>query len=191
MSQTELKDTIRYILDNIDNSRKVLSSAVSIKDKLIDLAFEQVISEQEFYKISSILAPQSRSPMWEKYFIKKHDCDKVNKNQERGDLKKNGRYYEYKCSGYNQDNAVHIVQIRPWQNCDYIVQSISDNGAITYVLTHSEMMLEMKLLKASRAHGTKVLRNNENIEFRMTLKIDSDDWQRWINNYLKKDDIFQ
>ena len=94
--------------------------------------------------------------------------------------------YEYKSSGYNQDNSVHMLQIRPWQNCDYIVQSISDNGAITYVLTHSEM----KLLKASRAHGTKVLRNNENIEFRMTLKIDSDDWQRWINNYLKKDDYF-
>lgn len=191
MNRTELKNTIHYILDNLDNSRKVLSSAASIKDKLIDLTFEQTISEKEFYKISSILTPQSRSPMWEKYFIVKHDCEKVNKNKERGDFQKNGRYYEYKCSGYNQDNAVHIVQIRPWQNCDYIVQSISDNGAITFVLTHAEVMLEMRLLKATRAHGTKVLRNNENIEFRMTLKIDSDDWQRWINNYLRKDDFFQ
>ncbi|MYB66413.1 DUF2344 domain-containing protein [Candidatus Poribacteria bacterium] len=48
----------------------------------------------------------------------------------------------------------------------------------------------MKNLKASRAHGTQALVNNENIEYRMTLNIDSADWKRWINNYLKSDDIF-
>ena len=88
MNHLELKDTIRYILDNIENSRKVLSSAVSIKDKLIDLTFDQIISEREFYKISSVLSPQSRSPMWEKYFIAKHDCEKVKKSEERGDFKR-------------------------------------------------------------------------------------------------------
>ena len=88
MNQLELKDTIRYILEHIDDSRKVLSSAVSIKDKLIDLTFEQVISEQEFYKISSVLSPQSRSPMWKNFFIEKHDCERVNKNEERGILKR-------------------------------------------------------------------------------------------------------
>ena len=192
MNQTELRDTIRYILDNIDESRRVLNNVVSIKKELIDLTIEeQVISEQEFYKISSVLSTQSRSPLWENYFIKKHDCERVRKEEDRGDFKKNGRYYEYKSSGYNEDNSVHMLQIRPWQNCDYIIQSISDDGAITYVLIHSEMMLEMKLLKASRAHGTKVLRKNENIEFRMTLKRDSEDWNRWITNYLKKGDIFQ
>ena len=165
MNSIELKKTIRYILDNIDQSRIVLNSVVSIRKKLIDLTFEQVISEQEFYKISSILTPQSRSPMWERYFIEKHNCKKVNKKDERGDFKKNGRYYEYKSSGYNQDNSVHIVQIRPWQECDYIIQSISDDGATTFVLTHAEMMLEMEKLKAARAHGTQTLVNNENIEY--------------------------
>ncbi|MDE0638409.1 MAG: hypothetical protein OXI43_21415 [Candidatus Poribacteria bacterium] len=129
--------------------------------------------------------------MWEKYFIEKHDCERVNKNEKRGDLQKNGRYYEYKSSGYNQDNSVHIVQIRPWQDCDYIVQSISDDGAITFVLMHAEMMLEMQKLKAARAHGTQALVNNENIEYRMTLKRDSEHWNRWINNYRKEDEIFQ
>ena len=81
MNHLEVKDTIRYILDNIENSRKVLSSTVSIKDKLIDLTFDQIISEREFYKISSVLSPQSRSPMWEKYFIAKHDCEKVKKSE--------------------------------------------------------------------------------------------------------------
>ena len=127
MNQIELNKTISYILDNIDESRKVKNCAFSIRKKLIDLTLEQVISEQEFYRISSVLSPQSRSPMWEKYFIKKHDCEKVSKNEDRGDFKKNDIYYEFKCSGYNQDNAVHIVQIRPWQDCDYIIQSISND----------------------------------------------------------------
>ena len=192
MNQIELKDTIRYILDNIDESRKVLNSVVSIRKKLIDLTIEeQVISEQDFYKISSVLSTQSRSPLWENYFIKKHDCDRVRKEEDRGDFKKNGRYYEYKSSGYNQDNSVHMLQIRPWQDCDYIIQSISDDGATTFVLTHTEMMFEMKKLKAAPAHGTKeVVADNEKIEYMMRLKRDSADWHRWINNYYKEDDIF-
>ena len=81
--------------------------------------------------------------------MEKHDCERVHKNEDRGDFKKNGRYYEYKCSGYNQNNSVNIVQIRPWQDCDYIIQRISDDGAITFVLTHAEMMLEVQKIKAS------------------------------------------
>lgn len=191
MKQIGLNNTTRYILDNIDHSRKVKMSVESIKDELIDLTLREEISEQDFYKISSVLLSQSRSPLWQNYFIEKYDCEKVSKNEDRGDFKKNDIYYEFKCSGYNQDNSVNIVQIRPWQNCDYIIQSISDDGAITFVLTHADMMLEMKELKAARAHGTRALVNNENIEYRMTLKRDSAHWDRWINNYYKEDDIFQ
>ena len=41
MNQIELKKTIRYILDNIDHSRKVKDSAESIKDELIDLTLRE------------------------------------------------------------------------------------------------------------------------------------------------------
>ena len=191
MNRIEVKKTIRVILDNIDKSRRLKESVESVKAELIDLTFEQEISEQDFYKISSVLTPQSRSPLWQNYFIKKHDCERISKEENRGDFKKNDRYYEYKCSGYNQNNSVNIVQIRPWQDCDYIIQSISDDGATTFVLTHAEMMLEMRRLKASRAHGTQVLVNNENIEYRMSLKRDSADWDRWITDYRKEDDIFR
>ena len=193
MNQIELKRTIRYILDNIDGSRRVLDSVASIRKQLIDLTLEeQVISEHDFYKISSVLSTQSRSPLWENYFIKKHDCQRVSKNEDRGDLKRNGRYYEYKSSGYNQEDSVHILQIRPWQDCDYIIQSISDDGATTFVLTHAEMMVEMDRLKASPAHGTrKALEDNRTIEYMMTVKRGSADWDRWISNYRKEDDIFQ
>ena len=191
MNHIELKKTIRYILNHIDESRRVLNSVVSIRKKLIDLTIEdQVISEQDFYKISSVLSTQSRSPLWENYFIKKHDCERIRKEEDRGDFKKNGIYYEYKCSGYNQNNSVNIIQIRPWQNCNYIIQSISDDGAITFVLSHAEMMVEMEKLKATRAHGTQALVNNKNIEYRMTLKVDSADWDRWINSYRREGNIF-
>lgn len=192
MNQTELKKTIRYILDNIDEIRKLRDSVVSIRNELIDLTLEQVISERDFYRISSVLSTQSRSPLWENYFIKKHDCERVSKNEDRGDLKKNGRYYEYKSSGYNQANAVSIMQIRPWQDCDYIIQSIFDDGATTFVLTRTEMKFEMEKLKAGSAHGSKkALVDNVNKELMMSLKRDSADWDRWISNYRKEDDIFQ
>ena len=189
--QELLNETLSFILDNIDESRKVKMSVESIKDELIDLTLRQEISEQDFYKISSVLLSQSRSPMWEKYFIKKHGCERVNKNEDRGDFKRNGMYYEYKSSGYNQNNSVNMIQIRLWQDCDYIIQSISDDGAITFVLTRTEMELEIKKLKAASAHGTKkALEFNKNKELRMSLKRNSAHWDRWINNYHKEGDIF-
>ena len=179
MNQKELGETLTFILDNIDENRKVKMSVESIKDKLIDLTLGKVITEQEFYRISSVLLSQSRSPLWENYFMKKHGCERVDKNEDRGDLKKNGRYYEYKSSGYNQNNSVNMIQIRLWQECDYIIQRISDDGAITFVLTHTEMMSEVEKIKASSAHGTpKALKDNKNKELRMTLKIGSEHWNR-------------
>ena len=89
MNQKELNKTISFILENIDNSRIVLNSVASIRDQLIDLTLEkQEISEQDFYKISSVLSTQSRSPLWENYFIKKHDCERVNKSEDRGILRR-------------------------------------------------------------------------------------------------------
>ena len=110
----------------------------------------------------------------------------MNRNEDRGDLEKDSRYYEYKASGFNRDNALHIVQIRLWQNCDYIVQSISSYDVITFVLTHDQMTQESIRCKASSAHGTKsVTALNERNELRMTLLIDSDHWNRWVTEYKK------
>ena len=95
MNRIEVRKTIRVILDSIDKSRRLKETVESVKDELIDLTLEeQEISEQDFYKISSVLSTQSRSPLWENYFIKKHDCERVSKNENRGDFKKNGRHYE-------------------------------------------------------------------------------------------------
>lgn len=184
MSSQEVLRRAQFVLESLDVKDEIAHAAYEIKDSLIDIVTRGLLEEIDFYNITSVLSPQSRSPLWEKYFIRKHGCRSVNRNEDRGDLEKGGRYYEYKASGFNRDNALHIVQIRLWQNCDYIVQSISRDRVITFILTHDQMTQETVRCKANSAHGTKsVTALNERNELRMTLFIDSDHWDRWIAEY--------
>ncbi|MDD9810977.1 MAG: hypothetical protein OXU71_04565 [Gammaproteobacteria bacterium] len=180
------RKTIRYILKHINRAREIVAKVYGIRKSLVALALRGDISEREFYKISSVLTPQSRSPLWERYFREKHGCAPVKKDENQGDFEKHGKYYEYKVSGYNADGAVHIVQIRLWQNCDYVVQSISDDEVVTFVLSHAEMRQETKLLHATTAHGTKEVTDaSRHVELRMTLKTGTEDWERWVKRYRK------
>jgi len=184
MSKKEVLVRAHYILSNINIAKDLRNAAYEIRQYLIDLTLSESITESEFYQITSLLPPQSRSPLWEKYFIAKHECDKVSKSAQRGDIQKNGRFCEFKASGFNQDDGLHIVQIRLWHDCDYIIQSISSAGSITFVLSHADMEREAILLSAQSAHGTKsVTEENKYNELRMTVKKDSDDWQRWVDTY--------
>ena len=187
MNQKELMEIVEYVLENIESVRHVVDQAYQIREYLIDLTLENKITERDFYRISSILSPQSRSPMWQNYFIRKYDCTKISARDDRGDFEKNDKCYEYKASGYNRDNAIHIVQIRLWQPCDYIIQYISDEGAETFLLTHENMQEETDKLKASSAHGTQTVSQvNIHNELRMTIKLHSSDWDRWMNEYYRE-----
>ena len=135
-----------------------------------------------------MLSSQSRSPIWEKYFREKYGGRKVHKDENRGDIEINGKFYEFKSSGFNQDGAVNIIQIRLWQNCDYIIQYVADNKTVTFILTHDEMEQETRLMGARSAHGTKeVIDINQFVELKITLVPFSKDWERWLNNYQKAD----
>lgn len=178
------KIIIKRILTRINEAREVADLAAQIQPRLIRLTLENELSERDFYRISSVLSPQSRSPLWEKYFIQKHQCNRVKVSDDAGDFEKNGVFYEYKASGYNRDNAMHIVQIRLWQKCNYVVQSISDDAVYTFILKHKEMKRETKLCKAAVAHGTKTSNaDNKNIELRITVAKKSPDWARWLKQY--------
>ena len=184
----EIQGLVRFILDKVERTRSVVDMVVRVRRYLVGMALEGALQEVDFYKITSLLTPQSRSPMWEKYFIGKHGCRKVSKEENRGDLERDGRYYEYKVSGFNQRNELNIVQIRLWQECDYIIQSISDRGAITFCLTHSQMTRETIRCSANSAHGTKsVVAVNERNELRMTIPIGSAHWRRWVFEYAKSE----
>ena len=184
MADANILGAIRHILAHVERSREVRRAAYQVKPRLIGLALENAITEEDFYRVSSLLTPQARSPLWEKYFIRRHNCRKVAAKSDSGDFEKDGVHYEYKASGYNQDDAVHLVQIRLWQGCDYVVQSVSDAGAASLVLTHAEMEREVEWCGGTSAHGTRTaVANNQNVELRMTLRKDGEHWTRWLKKY--------
>ena len=84
------------------------------------------------------------------------------------------------------------IELRKNRQVCLIYFSTNVSKKLSTVLTHAEMMLETERIKASSAHGTqKALAKNKNKELRMSLKRDSEHWDRWIKNYHKEDDIFQ
>lgn len=187
MCHDELVQAIQFILENLDDTRKVVRHAYAIRRDLVNLAIMGEISENDFYRISSVLTPQSRSAIWQNYFIKTHDGQKIKAARNQGDFEKNGVFYEYKASGFNEDNVVHIVQIRLWQNCDYVVQSISDDGAITFILEHEEMRWETEMVPATVAHGTQqVTEGSKHVELRMAFRREFDTWNRWVDQYTNR-----
>ena len=187
MHPVDLDDAIQFILANLEDMREVVRRAYRIRKRLVDLAIAGEISERDFYRITSVLAPQSRSPLWKDYFIKANEGRKVKPADNRGNFEKNGTYYGYKVSGFNEGNVVNIVQIRLWQNCDYVIQSISDNGAVTFILDREEMKRETVIVPATAAHGTRMVTSqSQHVELRMTFGRNSDVWNRWRNQYANR-----
>ena len=177
----------QFILDNFSRVREVADAAYEIRSCLIDLIVAGDISETDFYKIVSVLSPQSRSAIYQNYYIARNGREKIPANSDKGDFRDgDGQYAEYKASAQNQGDVLHIVQIRPWQKIDYyIVQKITGQRVFTFRLTKREMGKELKLCKAASAHGTKsAVAGNKNREFRMTIEPDSDNWKRWCKCYL-------
>lgn len=187
MPHAEFEKDIEFILANLDDTRRVIKHAYRIRKQLVSLTISGMLDERNFYRITSVLTPQSRSTLWQNYFRKKHRALKVKADQNRGDFEKNGTFYEYKASGFNEGNVLHIVQIRLWQNCDYVIESISDNGAVTFILDHQEMVFETEAVPATVAHGTKLVTDrSEHVELRMTLRRDSEAWDRWTERYTNR-----
>lgn len=166
----------------------VLTHIEFIKDnkkEILEAAVKRELKESEFYKATSILSPQMRSPLWEKYFIQKNNAEKVPSKEGRCDLLLNKKQYEYKVSGFNADNAMHLVQLREHHDCDYICEYVTKKGKkYTFELSKKQMKKEADTLGSS-AHGTKKhIQHNKTKEKRMTIKYGSENWKRWIKNYI-------
>lgn len=175
---------ISYVLEHFDIVEKVRHFVFEIRKDLLSLALKNKITEKNFYKITSLLNPQSRSTLWQDYFVQKNQYEQVKAKEDKGDFKVGNKYYEYKVSGFNVGNVLHLVQIRPWQECSYIIQSIQKDKVFTFELTNKQMKKEIKLCHGSSAHGTKTANiDNKNKELRMTIKIGDSNWERWLKLY--------
>ena len=128
---------------------------------------------------------QSRSICFEKEFHK--TFPHLNKNKakdEIGDFNTGNKNIEYKVSVLdNITNRTHIVQIRLAQPVDYVIEiidirNLDDINSIILYLTKQQMEDECFKL-ASAAHGKKIKAK----ELRITLKDNTEDFNRWINDY--------
>lgn len=184
MQKKDIKPMIKHYIKQIDEMRTIQKMVYEYKEELLKDAIDKKISENDFYAITSSLSPQSRSPLWEKYFKEKIKATKNKSSNGIGDFKKNGKDYEYKISGFNVKGDLNIVQIRLWQNCDYVITFIHPTkGVIDFLLTHEQMEEEVKQI-GTAAHGTKDSnKQNKNIEYRFTIKHNSPRLQEWISKY--------
>ena len=181
--------TIKKTLETIDfiKIKEAVEFVAENKKKILSDFNNGKLSNGEFYTATALLTPQSRSSLYEKAIISSLNGTKNKAKDNIGDTKINGKNYEIKVSGVNVDKSLHLVQVRLWQNTDYIIQFIDiDNGYIStfFVLTHNEMVEEMGLLNATAAHGTKEAnKKNGNIEYRTTLRKNTPSFKRWVEKY--------
>lgn len=170
-----------------------------------DYGTEKSFPEKEFIKNLSILNPQSYGSRIERRVKNKlgEACKKIKSSENRGDLYFEDKFIEVKSSIITkQNNFLNLVQIRLYQDLDYYLccafdlRELNDYKSYLFLLTHDEMIEEMKKVSSTNAHGTlESLENNENIELRYSLLIDetNDVFKRWTNKYKKDnyDDIIK
>ena len=71
MSNKNVLIQARFILANLNVKEKLVQSAYEIKDYLIDLVLEGLLSEVDFYKITSVTNPTVQKPSLGKIFYPK------------------------------------------------------------------------------------------------------------------------
>ena len=170
-------------------TKEYVDRLYKVRQHLVPMATKQIISEVEFYRLAVMLKPQAYSSLFQNYFIIKIKAEKVGAQKGKGDFKWKGNYYEYKISAFNIDECLHIVQVRLWQECGYVVQYMDKKNIppITFILNHQQMMEELNICNASSAHGTvEANKTNINREFRFTVKQDTKNWERWVKCYQQK-----
>lgn len=192
-----------------NNYEITLNNLKEQKNK-VDLIIKEIESNKEwgfdtpweFFILGiSFLNAQSYGSRIQNRFIKHFNFKKVKSKDNNGDLINNqNQSFEFKASILTQTNTyLNLVQLRPWQDVSYYcfafdIRNQQFKGYL-FELTKQEMIDEMKKIKATSAHGTQyALKDNLNIEFRMSLKISNEELDnsnshinRWISKYLIQD----
>jgi len=178
--------------DNIDMemATKLLSSLHEIRGKAVGYpkwSFDK--KEEDFLKCIALLNPQSYGSRIANFYSDKLGIPN-SKDIDQGDKSFNGKNFEFKSSIFtSSNNQLNLVQIRPWQNVDYIfigvdVTDLTNIHSQLFYLTKSQYELEQSLIRVSSAHGTKKATvNNETIEVAMRLNKDSEVYARWVIDY--------
>jgi len=149
---------------------------------------------KEFIKKMCLINPQSYGNKIEYYLQYKLNGKKVKPNENRGDILVKNKYIEIKSSIITKtNNSLNLVQIRLFQNIDYYlfasfdVRDIKNFKEHYFLLSHDEMFKSLKFLNMNSAHGTKQAnKNNKNIEYRVSIKMDKNDtYYKYFSKYEK------
>ena len=145
---------------------------------------------EDFLTLMYCFNSQTYGSYIERYIIEKTGARKHRAKDEAGDFELGGENYEFKVSYItNKKESISLVQVRLWQDIDkYLILAVDTRAEkIKYHifwLTKEDMEKEMKLLRATPAHGANKKKFNfKKTELRATLKLDSSDFDRWIANY--------
>jgi len=124
---------------------------------------EKTLKDAHCYCLLHHLSAQQYGALLERYIRVKYQFDKTPAKECKGDLCKNGKYYEIKVSlGGNQHHKFNYVQLRPSHQCDFYLftaYSLSTEN----VHTHGELFLfrltkqhirELIVTFGKYAHGT-------------------------------------
>lgn len=116
-------------------------------------------------------------------------------SEDCGDFKtRENEDVEFKCSFLdNYSKNINIKNIRRWQDIDYyyvFTVDYSDYRNLIYKcykLNRKQMDDECKVMNAQPVHSTKKANeHNEKIELGFSVKVGSDHFLRWEDNYLNK-----
>jgi hypothetical protein len=178
------------------NKKLDLLRKTALNDK--NFAFDKPMNE--FAKYMRPLTTQMSGSRFENKIAYDLDLQK-SKDKDRGDsFSKNKNYFEIKASLITTTNKnLNIVQIRPWQDVNYIVfvyDFNNNNGHFLYIKNdqmHEEINLSKNALgiKFSNAHGTKKSNyNNDNVELRSSILYNSELCHKLIKKYsIEFDDL--
>ena len=177
----------RELLNGAHAVRKHRERVYEIRERLVPLALENRISEKMFYTLATLLKSQAYSAILKNYFIAKVGAEKTKARSGKGDLVWNKIHYIYKVSAFNENKALHAVQVRLQQKCDYIIQYTDEKHLppVTFRLTRERMKKELELCNASSAHGTMGPNRASMMERELRFTIDTygNNWRRWTENY--------
>lgn len=154
-------------------------------------------SFNDFCRIISILNSQKKALLIENWFNKKLGLHRLSPGLNAGDasdtviknriLTPNAITYEYKLSTTNEAKTLNLRQIRNWQRIDYYIVCYLDyknpDKSILLKISKHDMAHEIMRL-GTPSHGTSnANKNNVNIEYSITVKLDSDTMKTWISKY--------
>lgn len=141
-----------------------------------------------FFSTISVGTVQAKAPEVEKFIARKMGYIKLSPSLNRGDFKTaNDNYIELKNSFSNKDKCLNLRQLRLWQKIDYYmciyIDEVNLQNSIILLLTHEQMVDEVSK-HGSATHGTSAANaDNKNIEYSITLKVNSSLMNSWIEKY--------